>query len=107
MAAYLQFYLNRGTVNGVEVIPAASLDRMEMPTRTWAAQEGLKAGYGLSNYWSINEGFLYHGHDGGVAGGLTEMAYMPEHGVGYFYSINAANGDSCPPPVLWSDIHDF
>jgi CubicO group peptidase (beta-lactamase class C family) len=94
MAAYLQFYLNRGTVNGVEVIPAASLDRMEMPTRTWAAQEGLKAGYGLSNYWSINEGFLYHGHDGGVAGGLTEMAYMPEHGVGYFYSINAANGDS-------------
>jgi CubicO group peptidase (beta-lactamase class C family) len=92
MAAYVQFYLNRGTVNGVEVIPAASIDRLEMPTRTWAAQEGLKAGYGLSNYWSINEGFVYHGHDGGVAGGLTEMAYMPEYGVGYFYSINAANG---------------
>jgi len=92
MAAYVQFYLNRGTMNGVEVIPAASIDRMEMPTRTWAAQEGLKAGYGLSNYWSINEGFVYHGHDGGVAGGLTEMAYMPDSGVGYFYSINAANG---------------
>jgi CubicO group peptidase (beta-lactamase class C family) len=92
MAAYVQFYLNRGTVNGVEVIPAASIDRMEMPTRTWAAQEGLKAGYGLSNYWSINEGFVYHGHDGGVAGGLTEMAYIPDSGVGYFYSINAANG---------------
>ncbi len=94
MAAYVQFYLNRGTVNGVQVIPAASIDRMEMPTRTWAAKEGLKAGYGLSNYWSINEGFVYHGHDGGVAGGLTEMAYMPENGVGYFYSINAANGAS-------------
>jgi CubicO group peptidase (beta-lactamase class C family) len=94
MAAYVQFYLNRGTVNGVQVIPAASIDRMEMPTRTWAAKEGLKAGYGLSNYWSINEGFVYHGHDGGVAGGLTEMAYMPDNGVGYFYSINAANGDA-------------
>jgi CubicO group peptidase (beta-lactamase class C family) len=94
MAAYVQFYLNRGTVNGVQVIPATSIDRMEMPTRTWAAKEGLKAGYGLSNYWSINEGFVYHGHDGGVAGGLTEMAYMPENGVGYFYSINAANGGS-------------
>ena len=94
MAAYVQFYLNRGTVNGVQVIPAASIDRMEMPTRTWAAKEGLKAGYGLSNYWSINEGFVYHGHDGGVAGGLTEMAYMPDNGVGYFYSINAANGGS-------------
>ncbi len=94
MAAYAQFYLNRGTVNGVEVIPAASIDRMEMPTRTWAAQQGLKAGYGLSNYWSINEGFVYHGHDGGVAGGLTEMAYIPDNDVGYFYSINAANGGS-------------
>jgi CubicO group peptidase (beta-lactamase class C family) len=94
MAAYVQFYLNRGTVNGVQVIPAASIDRMEMSTRTWAAKEGLKAGYGLSNYWSINEGFVYHGHDGGVAGGLTEMAYMPDNGVGYFYSINAANGGS-------------
>jgi CubicO group peptidase (beta-lactamase class C family) len=94
IAAYVQFYLNRGTVNGVQVIPAASIDRMEMPTRTWAAKEGLKAGYGLSNYWSINEGFVYHGHDGGVAGGLTEMAYMADSGVGYFYSINAANGDA-------------
>ena len=94
MAAYVAFYLNHGMVNGVEVMPAASLDRMENPTRTWAAQEGLKAGYGLSNYWSVNDGFVYHGHDGGVNGGLTEMAYMPDYGVGYFYSINSGNGDA-------------
>ena len=92
MAAYVRFYLNRGTVDGVPVMPASSIDRMEVPTHTWAAQEGLKAGYGLSNYWSIHEGFVYHGHNGGVEGGLTEMAYMPEYGVGYFYSINAGNG---------------
>ena len=94
MAAYVQFYLNRGMVNGVEVMPAASIDRMEIPTRTWAAQQGLKMGYGLSNYWSIHEGFVYHGHNGGVAGGITEMAYMPDYGAGYFYSINAANGEA-------------
>src|SRR5208337_2075459 len=46
----------------------------------------------MSNYWSIHEGFVYHGHNGGVEGGLTEMAYLPEYGVGYFYSINAGNG---------------
>jgi CubicO group peptidase (beta-lactamase class C family) len=92
MAPYLQFYLNRGTVNGVEVMPAVSIDRMEIPTRTWAAQQGLKTGYGLSNYWSIHGGFAYHGHNGGVEGGLTEMAYMPDYDVGYFYSINAGNG---------------
>ena len=94
MAAYVQFYLNRGTVNGTQVMPASSIDRMENPTRTWAAKEGLKAGYGMSNYWSIHEGFVYHGHNGGVEGGLTEMAYLPDYGVGYFYSINAGNGDA-------------
>jgi CubicO group peptidase (beta-lactamase class C family) len=94
MAAYVQFYLNRGTVNGTQVIPAESIDRMEVPTRTWAAKKGLKTGYGLSNYWSIHEGFVYHGHDGAIDGGLTEMAYVPDYGVGYFYSINAGNGDA-------------
>ncbi len=94
MAAYVQFYLDRGKVNGVQIVPAADIDRMENPASTWAAKDGLKSGYGLSNYWSIHEGFVYHGHDGGVNGGLTEMAYMPEYGVGYFYSINSGNGDA-------------
>lgn len=94
MASYLQFYLNRGAVNGVQVVPAANIDRMENPASTWAAKEGMKIGYGLSNYWSIQDGYVYHGHDGGVNGGLTEMAYMPEYGVGYFFSINAGNGDA-------------
>ena len=42
----------------------------------------------------MEDGFVYHGHDGGVEGGLTEMAYMPEYGVGYFFSINTGNGDA-------------
>lgn len=92
MAAYVRFYLSRGTVNGRQVMPATSIDRMEVPTRMWAAKDGLKTGYGLSNYWSIHEGFVYHGHNGGVEGGITEMAYLPDYGVGYFFSINAGNG---------------
>jgi CubicO group peptidase (beta-lactamase class C family) len=94
MANYLLFYLHRGTVNDTEVVPAASIDRMENPASTWAAKEGLKAGYGLSNFWLPTDGFVYHGHDGGVNGGLTEMRYMPEQGVGYFYSINSGSGDA-------------
>ncbi|MBZ5521760.1 MAG: beta-lactamase family protein [Acidobacteriia bacterium] len=88
MAAYVQFYLNRGSV---QVVPDADIDRMENPTSTWAARQGLKAGYGLSNYWTIRDGFVFHGHNGGVEGGLTDMAYMPDYGVGYFFSINAGN----------------
>jgi CubicO group peptidase (beta-lactamase class C family) len=94
MAAYVQFYLNRGAVNGVQVVPATNIDRMEDPASTWAAKEGMKNGYGLSNYWSIQDGYVYHGHNGGVEGGLTEMAYMPDYGLGYFFSINSGNGDA-------------
>ncbi len=94
IAAYVRFYLNRGTVNGTQVVPAALIDRMEIPTRTWAAEDGLTAGYGLSSYWNIQEGFVYHGHNGGVEGGLTEIYYLPEYDVGYFYSINANSGEA-------------
>jgi CubicO group peptidase (beta-lactamase class C family) len=94
MAAYVQFYLNRGAVAGKQLVPAADIDRMEIPETTWAAKDGLKAGYGLSNYWSVEDGFVYHGHDGGVEGGLTQMAYMADNNVGYFFSINSGNGDA-------------
>ncbi len=94
MAAYVQFYLNRGTVNASPVIPAADIDRMESPVTTWEAKDGLKAGYGLSNYWNFQDGFVYHGHNGGVEGGLTELAYMPDYGIGYFFSINSGSGDA-------------
>ncbi len=92
MAAYVLFYLNRGAAAGKQIVPAADIDRMEIPASTWAAKEGLKFGYGLSNYATPQEGFVYHGHDGGVEGGITDMAYMADNGVGYFFSINSANG---------------
>jgi CubicO group peptidase (beta-lactamase class C family) len=92
MAAYVQFYLNRGAVNGKQVVPSADVDRMESPTSTWAAKDGMKAGYGLSNFWSVEEGFVYHGHDGEIEGGQTDMSYMPDYGVGYFFSVNSESG---------------
>jgi len=94
MAAYVQFYLNRGAVGGKQIVPASDIDRMEIPESTWAAKDGMKTGYGLSNYWSIEDGFVYHGHDGGVDGGLTDMSYMPTYDVGYFFSINNGSGDA-------------
>ena len=94
LANYLRFYLNRGKVKDAEIVPAASIDRMENPASTWAAKEGLKAGYGLNNAWLPMDGFVYHGHDGGVIGGLAEMWYMPEHDAGYFFAINSGSNDA-------------
>src|SRR5437762_4241331 len=38
MAAYLEFYLNRGAANGKQVLPSPDLDRRESPKSTWAAK---------------------------------------------------------------------
>jgi CubicO group peptidase (beta-lactamase class C family) len=91
MAAYLAFYLNRGTVSGKQVVPGASIDRMEVPASTWAAKDGLKWGYGLANLYRVRDGFVYHGHDGGVDGDFTELWYLPDYSVRYFFSINSRN----------------
>ena len=89
MAAYLLFYLNKGDVNGQQIVSDSTLERMETPTSTWGANEGIKTGYGLSNYYSIHDGFVYHGHYGNLDGSLAELAYLPESEIGYFYSINS------------------
>jgi len=94
MANYLLFYLNRGNIHKRQVLPSHLFHRLENPSSTWAAKEGLHVGYGLGNYWSIYDGFVYHGHDGNVPGGLTVMAYMPKEGIGYFYSLNSENREA-------------
>lgn len=94
MANYLLFYLNRGNIHGAEVIPATIFNQMEFPSSSWAAKEGLRLGYGLSNYSTTYDGFVYHGHDGNVPGGLTAMAYLPNEGIGYSYSLNSGNREA-------------
>ena len=91
MANYVQFYLNRGSFGGVQLLPPEAIARMEEPTSTYAAREGLKLGYGLSNYATVRMR-VFHGHNGGVDGGLTELAYLPDDGVGFVVMINSGNG---------------
>ena len=94
MANYVQFFLNRGSFGGVQLVQGASIERMERPATTLAANEGRVAGYGLSIYTAVGDGFVYHGHNGGVEGGLNEMAYLPDQGVGYIFMINSGNGNA-------------
>lgn len=95
MGQYLRFFIRRGQGEAGRVLSEQSLVRMETPATYWGAQGGLKAGYGLCNYTTLDDrGFVWHGHNGGVDGGLSEIGYLVEPGVGYFYSINAGNGEA-------------
>jgi CubicO group peptidase (beta-lactamase class C family) len=92
MGQYLTFFIHRGEGAAGRILSEKSLIRMETPATYWGAQGGLKTGYGLCNYTTLDDrGFVWHGHNGGVDGGLSEIGYLNDLGVGYFYSINTGN----------------
>jgi CubicO group peptidase (beta-lactamase class C family)/succinate dehydrogenase/fumarate reductase cytochrome b subunit len=101
MARLLQMFLGRGALDGVQYISPESLDRMETAHTTNGARAGLEVGYGLSNYTSAHEHWTYQAHNGGVNGGLTEFAYLPDANRGYAFMINSGSG------AAFGDISDL
>ena len=94
MAALLRLLTGRGVVGGDTLIAPALLERAEH-SRTWiGTRHGItKAGYGLGLYRTEgSDGRLWAGHAGGVEGGLSDLSYLPEYGVGYSLQINAMRG---------------
>ena len=92
MARFLDFYLQRGAVAGKQLVSEASLKRMETAVSSSGARAGLEVGYGLYNYSSPHEQWVYREHNGGMQGGLAELSYLPEAGLGHVIMINSDNG---------------
>jgi CubicO group peptidase (beta-lactamase class C family) len=94
MAALLRLLTGRGVINGDTLIAPALLERAEH-ARTWVGtRHGItEVGYGLGLYRTEGtDGRLWAGHSGGVEGGLSDLSYLPEYGVGYSLQINAMRG---------------
>jgi CubicO group peptidase (beta-lactamase class C family) len=93
MAQYVRFLLGRGTIDGKTILPREDIERMER-SETWTGtRAGLMIGYGLHLYrTSDTTGFVWTGHNGGVQGGLSDMSYLPDAGVGYAMQINSGDG---------------
>lgn len=94
MANFVKLFIGRGRIDSLQLINASSLKRMETPSSTLGAMAGLEHGYGLSNYTSTYKSFTYQGHNGGVNGGLTDFAYLPNHNLGYVVMINSDDGST-------------
>ncbi len=94
MAKMVEFFLDRGRIDGVPVVSEASLERMERFETTNIAGNGQEIGYGMHNYVKVHEQWPFRSHNGGVNGGLTEMAYQPELGLGYAFMINSGDGNA-------------
>jgi len=86
---FVQMLMNRGTYRGNQLLQPTSVDRMETPTTTLAARAGSKQGYGLHNYTTSYKGYVFHGHDGGVNGGLAHYLYNTELNLGVVVLVNS------------------
>ncbi len=91
LAKLVQFLLRRGKAGDVQLLKPESILRMEAPETTLAAKNGLRLGYGLANYSSVEGGVVTHGHNGGIDGFLSTYRYMPEHNWGYVVLLNSSN----------------
>ena len=94
MANYLRFYLQRGSLDGTQVLQTASIERMETTETMPSAELGRMLNYGLSNYPIAAGPFVFRGHNGAVVGGMAQMAYLPDQGRGYAVMINSGRLDA-------------
>jgi len=91
LAKVVQFFLRRGKAGDAQLVTPESILRMEAPETTLAAKNGLRLGYGLCNYSSVEGGVVTHGHDGGIDGFISSYRYMPEQNWGYVILLNSDN----------------
>jgi CubicO group peptidase (beta-lactamase class C family) len=92
MAAYVRFLLGRGTIDGRELLPRESIERMERSESSLGSRAGLTVGYGLHLYRTADStGYTWTGHGGAVEGGLSDVSFMPAYNVGYSFQINSGN----------------
>ncbi|MEM9680379.1 MAG: serine hydrolase domain-containing protein [Bacteroidota bacterium] len=91
MSQLLQFFLNRGLTDSIKLLEASSLTTMELPQSTPGAKAGLKLGYGLGCYTSTYKSHIFYGHTGGGDSFVSELAYLPENGIGHVILLNTTN----------------
>lgn len=94
MGNFIQMLLNRGTFKGETLLSPESADRFERPETPLSARQNLQMGFGPGSFKTMKDGFVFVGHDGGIDGFLSSYGYLPEHGLGYFCSINSSSGQA-------------
>lgn len=91
LAKLVQFLLRRGKAGATQLLSTESILRMETPETTLAGKNGLRLGFGLCNYTSVESGVVAHGHDGAIDGFISSYRYMPEQNWGYVVLLNSDN----------------
>jgi CubicO group peptidase (beta-lactamase class C family) len=94
MVKMIKFFINRGKINGNQIISESSLERMERSESMNLSKSEMFKWNGLANFPSYYDGFIYHGHGGSVPGGNADFEYLPEYNIGYAVMINGGDEDA-------------
>lgn len=88
LGLFVEMLLNWGELRGGYVIDPEYLSNMEWPRTTAAARAGVRAGYGLGIYSTIDLPHHVLGHQGGIDGFLSTYGYSPSRDVGFVVLLN-------------------
>lgn len=88
LAVFVEMLLNWGELRGGYVIDPEYLSNMEGPRTTAASKAGVRAGYGLGIYSTIDLPHHVLGHEGGIDGFLSAYGYSPSRDAGYVVLLN-------------------
>ncbi len=90
LAQLPRLLLDRGTLDGVRVLDAASVARMETPaTGPTAGGPGPVLGWGPGLQADVAGRTVFYGHDGSIDGFVARFAYAPALRAGYVVMANA------------------
>ncbi len=90
LSRFVQMLMRRGNDGaGRMLLDSASVDRMEVVGTTLAAERGLRLGYGLGNYTSLDLPILMQGHDGGIDGFISSYRYSSSANIGVIALVNS------------------
>lgn len=89
MALFIRFMLNRGAVDGEQIISEALFDKIGKPETTLAASAGLESGCSFGIGTRFHNGAKWYSHSGAVPGFIAEYAYNLDHGLGFVVLQNS------------------
>jgi CubicO group peptidase (beta-lactamase class C family) len=92
LARLVQFYLGRGTLDGVQILKPESIDRIERQETTLAAKVGWTNGYGLGNAPFPSERYTFRGHNGGIDAFTSIYGYSVDCNCGFVVLLNGVMG---------------
>ena len=85
---FVEMLLNWGERRGGYVVDPEYLSNMEWPRTTAASVAGVRAGYGLGIYSTLDLPYHVLGHQGGIDGFLSAYGYSPSRDVGFVVLLN-------------------